>query len=77
MWAFVLFDFNDKSIETTLNKINLYYESKNYKKLFEKFSRPLIVSDDIENMKNKVKNCNLNEIHVQIEHYEHLKKLKL
>ncbi|KEI12499.1 hypothetical protein Z959_04200 [Clostridium novyi B str. ATCC 27606] len=70
MWAFVIFDLDGRSIENTLKKINLYYESKAYKKLFDEFPRPLIISDDVENSKDKVENSNLNKLKVQFKHYD-------
>ncbi|MCD3352138.1 hypothetical protein G8V03_14340 [Clostridium botulinum D/C] len=73
-WIFILFDLNDRALENTLKKINLYYQSKNYLKLFEKFPVVLIISNDIENSKTKVEDyIDLNRIYVQFKPYEHFK----
>lgn len=55
-WAFVIFNLGDKHLEDQILKIEKYYSSEEYKKLFDNFPIIIIVTDNIDRDKITISN---------------------
>jgi DNA-binding Lrp family transcriptional regulator len=74
IWAFVIFNLGDKHLEEQVSKIEKYYKSKEYKKLFENFPIIIIITDNIDRDKLAINNSiTINEVNYKYINYDQIK----
>ncbi|MCY6372492.1 hypothetical protein [Clostridium ganghwense] len=75
-WIFVELDLGDKHFEDKIKKWEMYYKSKEYKKLFDNFPVIAIVSSDIDRTKKIIEDNKREDVLYQYLDYQKVKEWK-